>query len=99
MAITLNVSFSEPLFCGSPDKLMNTTITGSDYKTGAVIEYHCPEGHRLIGDKKRKCSSNGFWSGSPPTCKCKINSYQISTLTRFKNLDTNICTYYILILQ
>lgn len=65
------LNFSEPLFCGSPDKLMNTTITGTEYKVDSSIEYQCPEGHRLIGDKTRKCSSNGFWTGSPPTCKCK----------------------------
>ncbi|XP_049819209.1 sushi, von Willebrand factor type A, EGF and pentraxin domain-containing protein 1 [Aethina tumida] len=58
-----------PSSCGSPDKKINTTIVGNNYNLGASIEYKCPEGHRLVGDSKRNCDKEGFWSGSAPTCK------------------------------
>ncbi|KAJ8969501.1 hypothetical protein NQ314_001726, partial [Rhamnusium bicolor] len=58
-----------PSSCGSPDKLINTTIVGNDYDVGSSIEYKCPEGHMLVGDSERDCGKNGFWSGHAPTCK------------------------------
>ncbi|XP_074034332.1 CUB and Sushi multiple domains furrowed [Leptinotarsa decemlineata] len=58
-----------PFSCGSPDKLINTTVVGSNYEIGSTIEYKCPEGHKLVGDDKRKCGKNGYWSGAAPTCK------------------------------
>lgn len=58
-----------PSSCGSPDKLINTTIIGSDYSVGATIGYRCPEGHMLIGGGNRTCSIDGFWTGMAPTCK------------------------------
>ncbi|KAJ8897059.1 hypothetical protein PR048_002405 [Dryococelus australis] len=58
-----------PSDCGSPDKLLNTTISGTNYSVGAVIAYHCPEGHKLVGDKNRTCTSSGFWSGLAPSCQ------------------------------
>lgn len=59
----------KPLFCGSPDKNVNTTIVGSNYSIDATIKYNCPEGHMLVGDAERICTKAGFWSGEPPTCK------------------------------
>lgn len=64
-------NFIAPSSCGSPDKLINTTIVGSSYDVGSNIEYKCPEGHMLMGDGKRTCGNNGFWTGIAPTCKCK----------------------------
>ncbi|XP_018565850.1 sushi, von Willebrand factor type A, EGF and pentraxin domain-containing protein 1 [Anoplophora glabripennis] len=58
-----------PSSCGSPDKLINTTIVGDNYDVGSNIEYKCPEGHMLTGDGKRSCGKNGFWTGIAPTCK------------------------------
>lgn len=58
-----------PSSCGSPDKLVNTTISGSNFSVGATIGYHCPEGHMLIGEGNRTCTENGSWSGRAPTCK------------------------------
>ncbi|CAH1169570.1 unnamed protein product [Phaedon cochleariae] len=58
-----------PFSCGSPDKLINTTISGSSFDIGATIDYKCPEGHMLVGHSKRKCAKNGLWTGSAPTCK------------------------------
>ncbi|GLV42687.1 furrowed [Carabus blaptoides fortunei] len=58
-----------PSSCGSPDKLLNTTIEGTDYSVNSTIKYHCPIGHMLIGDAERKCGIEGFWSGQASTCK------------------------------
>ncbi|XP_049300024.1 sushi, von Willebrand factor type A, EGF and pentraxin domain-containing protein 1 [Anopheles funestus] len=58
-----------PLSCGSPEALVNTTIVGRNYSVGANITYQCPIGHSLIGIEKRTCQQNGIWSGVPPACK------------------------------
>nr|CAD7589887.1 unnamed protein product [Timema genevievae] len=58
-----------PSDCGSPDKLLNTTISGSNYSVEAVISYQCPLGHRLVGERNRSCTVNGFWSGQAPGCQ------------------------------
>ncbi|KAF6202316.1 hypothetical protein GE061_004714 [Apolygus lucorum] len=59
----------KPPSCGSPDKLLNTTIVGTNYSIDAEIKYQCPEGHMLVGSPTRTCTKAGFWSGEPPTCK------------------------------
>ncbi|KAJ8968851.1 hypothetical protein NQ317_005360, partial [Molorchus minor] len=58
-----------PSSCGSPDKLINTTLIGDNYDVGQSIEYMCPVGHMLVGSSKRKCGEDGFWTGMAPTCK------------------------------
>lgn len=67
--------FAAPTSCGSPDKLVNTTISGSNFSVGATISYRCPEGHMLVGGENRTCTEKGFWSGHAPTCKCKEINY------------------------
>ncbi|XP_063235944.1 sushi, von Willebrand factor type A, EGF and pentraxin domain-containing protein 1 [Bacillus rossius redtenbacheri] len=58
-----------PSDCGSPDKLLNTTVTGGNYSVGAAVTYHCPEGHKLVGDQNRTCTSGGLWSSRAPSCQ------------------------------
>lgn len=61
-----------PTTCGSPDiKINSTIISPYTFKVSSVIEYVCPEGHHTQGSAKRTCGTNGFWTGSAPTCKCK----------------------------
>lgn len=62
-----------PLSCGSPDSLTNTTIVGKNYSVGATIQYQCPKEHSLVGNATRECLSNGVWSLTAPTCKCKFH--------------------------
>lgn len=64
--------FIEPLSCGSPDSLQNTTVSGRNYTLGATIMYSCTPGHALVGNATRTCLKSGLWSDSAPTCKCKI---------------------------
>ncbi|XP_074599760.1 CUB and Sushi multiple domains furrowed isoform X2 [Brevipalpus obovatus] len=58
-----------PSNCGSPDKSENSTIVEHDFRVGREIHYRCPIGHMIMGNESRRCESNGFWSGSVPTCK------------------------------
>lgn len=74
-----------PFYCGSPDKQTNTTIIGSEYNIGSTINYECPEGHMLVGNKTRTCMENGFWSNTAPTCKC---------MSYFNQLKTTLYYYY-----
>lgn len=76
----------EPLSCGSPDSLVNTTIIGRNYSIGNTIEYKCPKGHSLVGEAKRTCEKIGSWSGKAPTCKCKkfnLKSHHIDATVDF----------------
>ncbi|XP_046996037.1 sushi, von Willebrand factor type A, EGF and pentraxin domain-containing protein 1 [Schistocerca americana] len=58
-----------PSTCGSPDKLLNTTIEGDQQSVGSTITYRCPEGHRLVGNGTRLCAQDGFWTGTAPACQ------------------------------
>lgn len=80
----IHLLISEPLSCGSPDSLQNTTVSGKNFTNGANISYSCPIGHALIGNETRTCE-NGIWSGKAPTCKCmlKFNLEQIMELKYF----------------
>lgn len=90
--ILIFVCLLAPSSCGSPDKLLNTTIEGGNYSVGAAIQYHCPVGHRLVGDGSRTCGQEGFWSGTAPSCNCKQHTYQ-SLLKSISNADavSNYC--------
>ncbi|XP_022905364.1 P-selectin [Onthophagus taurus] len=59
----------KPPSCGSPDKLLNTTIIGTNNSIGANISYQCPLGHMLEGSGNRTCGRDGFWTGMAPSCK------------------------------
>ncbi|CAG7727446.1 unnamed protein product [Allacma fusca] len=61
-----------PTICGSPDKPEGVDLEEmavKDSKIGAVINYKCPNGHVMKGKPSRTCAKDGFWSGTPPTCK------------------------------
>ncbi|XP_025834968.1 sushi, von Willebrand factor type A, EGF and pentraxin domain-containing protein 1 [Agrilus planipennis] len=81
-----------PLFCGSPDKKLNTTIVGNNYEVGSQIQYNCPIGHRLIGIENRTCEKNGFWSGEAPSCRfvdCgSLNDLKHGSVTLIDNRTT-----------
>lgn len=80
---------SAPSSCGSPDKLLNTTIEGTDYSVKSTIKYHCPLGHMLIGHAERICGVEGFWSGQAPTCKCKYSFVQCSSFNNLVHKEAN----------
>lgn len=81
--------FLEPLSCGSPDSLQNTTVSGRNYTIGASITYSCPSGHALIGNGTRECLKSGVWNNTAPTCKCKFLKQIISSFQPLKKLKQN----------
>ena len=61
--------FSIGVDCGDPGTPANgkSVLTGST--PGSVVKYSCNSGYDLVGNSKRKCQTNGVWSGSLPTCE------------------------------
>ncbi|KFM61407.1 CUB and sushi domain-containing protein 3, partial [Stegodyphus mimosarum] len=58
-----------PSNCGNPDRQENSTVLEKDFRLGQSVVYHCPTGNKVVGDRVRRCESNGFWSGTAPTCQ------------------------------
>lgn len=80
-----SIAKTEPLSCGSPDSLQNTTVIGKNFTNGATINYSCPKGHALVGNQSRTCE-NGIWMGLAPTCKCMFECRRLIELFSFESL-------------
>ena len=50
---------------------------------GGIATYTCDPGFVLVGESTRNCSSDGTWSGMPPTCECKFIFSTISLAHSF----------------
>lgn len=70
-----------PRNCGSPDKMENTTISGTDFRVGQTVHYSCPIGHMVDGSESRACQVDGFWSSAAPACKY-VNCGPLSDIPR-----------------
>ncbi len=44
--------------------------------SGMTARYQCDNNSILIGNSIRRCSSDGSWSGSSPSCERNVNSIQ-----------------------
>lgn len=62
------VPFCKPVTCGPPEDLPRGFPNGFSFYHGGHIQYQCFPGYQLHGSPSRRCLSNGFWSGSPPSC-------------------------------
>ncbi|XP_076368032.1 sushi, von Willebrand factor type A, EGF and pentraxin domain-containing protein 1-like isoform X3 [Tachypleus tridentatus] len=58
-----------PSNCGTPDRKENATVLEENFMVGQKVTYACPTGNMLVGNKTRTCASDGFWTGSAPSCK------------------------------
>ncbi|XP_069096987.1 sushi, von Willebrand factor type A, EGF and pentraxin domain-containing protein 1 isoform X1 [Pleurodeles waltl] len=58
----------EPVNCGPPEDISHGFLNGSTFTFEGYIQYLCFPGYELQGNALRQCMSNGFWSGTPPTC-------------------------------
>ena len=59
--------------CGDPGEPVNGTVqVVGNNREGSVANYDCNDGHLLIGESQRMCtSSDSIWSGVVPECQCK----------------------------
>ena len=57
--------------CSVPAIPEHGTRSGSVFKYGYAIHYHCDEGYKLIGNHSRVCMSSGRWTGEDPECIVK----------------------------
>ncbi|ODM90554.1 CUB and sushi domain-containing protein 1 [Orchesella cincta] len=58
------------IVCDEPEVPHGSFVTGYDFTVGSEIQYHCEEGHKMIGGNEiRRCTHLGEWSGAPPECK------------------------------
>ena len=47
---------------------------GSVFDVGQSITYSCNSGHRLRGNKLRRCETGGSWSSVEPSCEQDTSS-------------------------
>ena len=45
------------------------------YSFDSVATYSCDPGNYLDGDATRRCLGNGTWSGTIPSCVCKLTHF------------------------
>ena len=50
---------------------VNGRVSLSGNGVGDEAVYRCSRGFMLVGKKKRRCGSDGAWSGVEPTCRRK----------------------------
>ena len=75
-----NASFKDFIFCPlavvvtcpSLENPVNGTVDVSGNQTGDTAVYSCDFGFIPDGEATRTCGEDGQWSGSEPTCICKL---------------------------
>lgn len=84
------IVFCEVIVCDEPEVPHGSFVTGYDFTVGSEIQYHCEEGHKMIGGHEiRRCTNIGEWSGTPPECKCTAYS-----LIHIKNkINASTCNF------
>ncbi|CAH1773668.1 unnamed protein product [Owenia fusiformis] len=87
-------SFTSPqciaVSCPKPQEIFFGKVIGSSFKIGDSINYECRPGYVTVGVATRKCTANGAWSGSLPSCRyvlCPI-------LPPFQNGKTETSSYH-----
>ncbi len=63
--------------CGNLPEIENgeVILTGTKFRDTAT--YFCRAGYKLIGDRLRRCRSNGAWSTVAPSCVGKVDLYNV----------------------
>lgn len=60
--------------CGHPGNVANAYLHITKTTAGGVVTYTCNAGYaHTAGSMSRTCQSNKIWTGSKPTCSCKLD--------------------------
>ena len=73
MTCFLCVLSSIAVDCGKLDDPDYGNVELSGTTVGSKATYTCRKGYYLVGDSKRVCLYNGYWSGEAPVCKRKLS--------------------------
>ena len=66
--------------CPSPPSPVHGSCSGGT-RPGSKAMCTCKAGYSLSGSVTRSCNNLGWWTGSTPTCKVKINSARDGTFS------------------
>lgn len=66
--------------CGQPESTEFGSVDAIYTTEGSVAVYVCQNGYRLVGASVRTCLSSGKWSGRPPICTSKYQTFLILLL-------------------
>ncbi|XP_028402727.1 CUB and sushi domain-containing protein 3-like [Dendronephthya gigantea] len=61
----------EPVRCSFLQNPTNGYLTSNSQQCNSIVEYHCDHGYNLNGSPRRRCQSDGTWSGDEATCEAK----------------------------
>lgn len=65
--------------CGRLPAPANGRIVITTTLFGGAAKYFCNSGFELTGSQIRRCSANGQWSNSAPTCRCECDQIHMHT--------------------
>ena len=62
--------------CPNLENPVNGTVDVSGNQPGDTAVYSCDFGFAPDGVDTRTCGEDGLWSGSEPTCVCKLTTHR-----------------------
>ena len=62
------------MFCSGLSNPSNGQVDQRGNGLGSVATYSCHSGYNVQGGSQVYCTSDGKWSGEPPSCKGLINT-------------------------
>ena len=70
-------TFSLVVVCNQTDlgPLENGNVVFTTTTFDSVATYSCDPGYALNGNAKRRCLADGTWSGTIPSCVCKLTHF------------------------
>ena len=71
--------------CGGLSDPANGDVAVANTTYGSVAQYTCNLDYALSGDARRECLSSGQWSGSEPTCVCKLQLNKLGCMDQLSD--------------